>query len=397
MQTPSLRNSPPVPATDHAAPLVAILGGGQLARMLGLCALRLGLRVRCLVARADDPAAELGEVVIGSADDPAALRTLAHGADVVTFEHEWVEPRLLLERMAGTPMWPHPTTLAAITDKREQRRRLTAAASPQPRHVVANTLHEALEFANVVGFPVVLKRGRCGYDGNGVRMVDDRAGLALALREFDDGAGVLVEAHVPFVRELAVCVARARDGTTARYPVSECGSERNACAWVVAPARIDRSVAERACAVATAAVELFGCVGVASVELFELADGSVLVNEVSPRVHNTAHWTIEGAHTSQYENHLRAVLGWPLGDTGLAHGSVAMANVFGGSSGGDPRSRIAGALAQPRCAVHLYGKAARPGRKLGHVTTWGDESGETLARARLAVRTLTGTNGETQP
>lgn len=388
--------STPEPQPDAPA-LVAIVGAGQLARMLAACALRLGLRVRCLAEHSDDPACALGEVVIGSADDPAALRELVTGATVVTFEHEWADAQTLARALPDVGFRPGLASLAVVADKREQRRRLTAAGIPQPEHCVAQSPASASAFAATCKGGLVAKRGRGGYDGYGVRRVGSAQDLGTAFAAYDDGGGVLFERWVPFVRELAVCVARSVDGTTATYPVVECGSERHACAWVVAPARIDLAVAARAREIAVAAVEALDCVGVATVELFELPDGEILVNEVSPRVHNTAHWTIEGAHTSQYENHLRAILGWPLGETGMRHTSVAMANVFG-SDGTDPRARIARALAVPRVAVHTYGKNRWPaGRKLGHVTAWGEARDECLQRARAAADLLMGGSGEARP
>ncbi|MBC8068154.1 MAG: 5-(carboxyamino)imidazole ribonucleotide synthase [Deltaproteobacteria bacterium] len=379
-------------AYAQAPPLIAIIGGGQLARMLGACALRLGLRVRCLAERPDDVAIDLGEVVLGKADSPSALDSLVRDASVVTFDHEWADPDQLAAALPnGPPIRPGTHTLHAIADKRRQRATLLRVGLLQPDFCEARNVETALAFANRHEADVVVKRPRGGYDGRGVALATGAEAIARAVRAMDTGDGVLVEARVPYVRELAVCVTRGLDGTTVVYPTVESVNVNERCEAVIVPARVRPDVAERATAAAIAAIEAFDCVGACTVELFELEDGRVMINEVSPRVHNTAHWTLEGANTSQFENHLRAILGWPLGDTGLRAAAAAMVNVFGMPDGVDPSSRLSEAMSSGAAAIHLYGKRdPRAGRKLGHVTAVGPDADDVLQQARRVASTLMG-------
>lgn len=377
---------PPEPTAQAG---VAIVGAGQLARMLASSAVQMGVRVRCLAGRPDDPAASIGEVVVGPEDDPQALRALVDGMGVLTFEHEWAPLDVLAEQVAAAVVVrPSLWCMGAIADRAVQRARLTALGLPQPRHAVCGDLDALQAFIRDAGGRVVIKRRRGGYDGYGVALPTTPDEAAMAWERLGRG-GALVEAWVPFVRELSVVVARAPSGEMRCYDVCESINANGRCEFVVAPARIDPGVAQAARDIACAAVAGFDGIGVFAVELFEARGGVLSINELAPRVHNTGHWTIEGAHTSQFENHIRAVLGWPLGDTAMCTPAVAMANVLGSRTGDALGLDLATALQEPRVAVHLYGKRElRVGRKIGHVTAWGDDFDDVLARSRRAMEGL---------
>lgn len=366
---------------------VAIVGAGQLARMLATSAVQMGVRVRCLAGRAEDPAASIGESVVGREDDPASLAKLVDGLGVLTFEHEWAPLDVLAQHVpSSVEIRPSLACMRTIADKAVQRGRLAELGLPQPPHAVCATEAELRAFSSDVG-RVVVKARRGGYDGYGVAQPASTDEAVRAWEKFGREAA-LVEAFVPFVRELSVIVVRSEHGSVC-YDVCESINANGRCEFVVAPARIDPGVADEARAIAMAAVEGLGGIGVFAVEMFEREGGALSVNELAPRVHNTGHWTIEGAHTSQFENHVRAVLGWPLGDTGMCAPVVAMANVLGSRSGDASGLDLASALAAPRVAVHLYGKRElRPGRKLGHVTAWGKDVDDVLERSKRAMEGL---------
>jgi 5-(carboxyamino)imidazole ribonucleotide synthase len=327
--------------------LVACIGGGQLGRMLGLAGLPLGLSFRFLDPSPDACAREVGELVVAPYDDRDALDRLAVGAAVVTYEFENVP----VEAAAGVKAIPGPRALEHGQDRLSEKELFRSLGIPTARF---GGLEET-------GLPALVKTRRLGYDGKGQRRVDRDEPL-------EDGE--LAEELVAFDRELSIVGVRARDGETRFWPVGENVHREGILRVTRAPARDAPQVeAERIC---TRLLDALGYVGVIAVELFE-AGGRLLANEFAPRVHNTAHWTIDGAETSQFENHLRAILGLPLGSTALRAPSV-MVNVIGGIP---PVEEL---LELPRAHLHLYGKAPRPGRKIGHVTLV-DPDEATVARA----------------
>jgi 5-(carboxyamino)imidazole ribonucleotide synthase len=375
-------------------PVVAMVGGGQLSRMTHQAAIALGQSLRVL---ATDPAESAGlvaaDVRIGDHRDLADLQRLAEGATVVTFDHEHVPTEHLhaLEQ-AGHRVAPGPAALVHAQDKLVLRRALADAGEPQPAWAEARTVHDVTAFADDVGWPVVLKTPRGGYDGKGVFVVHDREEADALI---DRHGTLLVEERVNLVRELSAQVARSPFGQVAVWPVVETVQINGVCAEVLAPA--PGLAEERATAAQELAVRIadrLGVVGMLAVELFETADG-VLVNELAMRPHNSGHWTIEGARTSQFEQHLRAVLDYPLGDTAMTAPVVVMANVLGGEAAEDhwsgPRldERIHHLMAHwPDVKLHWYGKGQRRGRKLGHVTARGNDVDEVRARAVAAARYL---------
>ena len=362
-----------------------MVGGGQLARMTHQAAIALGQTLRVLTADADDPAAQVTpDVVIGSHTDLEDLRRVAAGADALTFDHEHVPAELLDKLVAeGVNVAPPPQALVHAQDKLVMRRRLEALGAPVPRYAAVETV-DALgnidEFAGRVEGPIVMKAVRGGYDGRGVRMASDLAQARdIAGGFLAAGVPVLVEERVAMRRELSALVARSPFGQGAAWPVVETVQRDGICVLVVAPAPglpDDLSAAAQHLALRLAAG--LGVVGVLAVELFETADGALLVNELAMRPHNSGHWTMDGARTSQFEQHLRAVLDYPLGDTDATVPLTVMANVLGAAH--PPAMSVDERLhhlfaRMPDTRVHLYGKGERPGRKIGHVNLLGGFDG----------------------
>ncbi|WP_345770642.1 5-(carboxyamino)imidazole ribonucleotide synthase [Blastococcus saxobsidens] len=386
-----------MPASLHphtGLPVVAMVGGGQLARMTHQAAVALGQSLRVLSAGpAESAALVAADVRIGNHDDLDALRDLADGATVLTFDHEHV-PTAHLEALeiAGTRVAPPPTALVHAQDKLVLRRALAAAGEPQPAWAEVGSVADVAAFAGDHGWPVVLKTPRGGYDGKGVFVVGDEAEAGALLERH----GVLLaEERVAMVRELSAQVARSPFGQVAVWPVVETVQRDGVCAEVYAPAPgLSDELATAAQELAVRIADRLGVVGMLAVELFQTEDG-VLVNELAMRPHNSGHWTIEGARTSQFEQHLRAVLDYPLGATAMTAPVVVMANVLGGAAADDDWSgpaldeRIHHFMAHwPDVKLHWYGKGQRRGRKLGHVTALGEDLAEVRARAVAAARYL---------
>jgi 5-(carboxyamino)imidazole ribonucleotide synthase len=375
-------------------PVVAMVGGGQLSRMTHQAAIALGQSLRVLAGSPDESAALVAaDVRIGDHRNLADLQALARGATVLTFDHEHVPTEHLhaLEQ-AGCRVAPGPAALVHAQDKLVLRRALAEAGEPQPAWAEARTVHDVTGFADEVGWPVVLKTPRGGYDGKGVFVIhgpDEAADLLEA------HGTLLVEERVAMVRELSAQVARSPFGQVAVWPVVETVQRDGVCAEVLAPAPgLSEELATAAQELAVRIADRLGVVGMLAVELFQTPDG-VLVNELAMRPHNSGHWTIEGARTSQFEQHLRAVLDYPLGLTAMTAPVVVMANVLGGAAAepdydGPPLDeRIHHFMAHwPDVKLHWYGKGQRPGRKLGHVTALGQDLDRTRARAVAAARYL---------
>ncbi|HEV3213321.1 MAG TPA: 5-(carboxyamino)imidazole ribonucleotide synthase [Acidimicrobiales bacterium] len=382
--------------TDHPEDhrIVGIVGAGQLARMLCEAASALGVGTVVLAAGPDEAATQVaGDVIVGSATDLAALGALAARCDVVTFDHELVDLDAVRAMEArGVAVRPSSGALLAAVDKAEQRRAFALAGLPVPAFEVLDGAAEhdlaALRglAARVGGVPVV-KAARGGYDGRGVVVgttLDEAADAVTRWR--GQGVAVVAEAPVAFGAELAALLARRPGGDTVAWRAVETAQVGGVCREVHVPGALDDETASRAAELARRVAELLDAVGVLAVELFDTADGLV-VNEVAVRPHNSGHWTIEGATTSQFENHLRAVLDLPLGATDLVAPAVCSVNVFG-AEGAVAADDLAAALAEPTAKVHLYGKAPRPGRKLGHVTVLGDDAEVVAAHAWRAAAAL---------
>jgi len=375
-------------------PVVAMIGGGQLSRMTAQAAVALGQSLRVLAARADESAALVAaDVQLGDHDDLAALTRVADGATVVTFDHEHVPTEHLRALEAsGVRVAPGPGALIHAQDKLVLRRALAAAGEPQPAWTEASTVHEVTAFADDVGWPVVLKTPRGGYDGKGVFVI---RGPDEAADVLERHGTLLVEERVDMVRELSAQVARSPFGQVAVWPVVETVQRDGVCAEVLAPAPdLPDVLATQAQELAVRVADRLGVVGMLAVELFQTTDG-VLVNELAMRPHNSGHWTIEGSRTSQFEQHLRAVLDYPLGTTAMTAPVAVMANVLGGAASDEDWTgpgldeRVHHFMAHwPDVKLHWYGKTPRRGRKLGHVTALGQDVTEVRARAVAAARYL---------
>jgi 5-(carboxyamino)imidazole ribonucleotide synthase len=367
-----------------------MVGAGQLARMTHQAAIALGQSLRVLAAAPGDPAALVcADVRPGRADDLPAVRSFAAGCTAVTFDHEQVPQDVLRALVAdGVPVHPGPDALLFAQDKLVMRRRLAALGVPVPAFAEITSPQGFAAFA-AEHRRVVLKAVRGGYDGRGVWMDPD---AALVDELLATGTPLMAEAAVPLRRELAALVARSPHGQAAAWPVVETVQEAGQCVQVLAPAPdLD---ADRAAAAQELALRLareLGVTGLLAVELFADTSGNVLVNELAMRPHNSGHWTIEGSRTSQFEQHLRAVLDYPLGATAPTAPAVVMANVLGAdvepAMGVDERVHHLFARF-PDVKVHLYGKAARPLRKVGHVTVLGEDMAAVRERAALAAAWL---------
>ncbi|HLU96645.1 MAG TPA: 5-(carboxyamino)imidazole ribonucleotide synthase [Thermobifida alba] len=379
--------------TNRTVPVVGMVGGGQLARMTHQAGIALGVDFRVLAASPADSAARVvGDVHLGDDRGRADLLAFAKGSDVLTFDHEHVPQPVLRElEEAGAVLRPGPDALRHAQDKLVMRRRLTELGAPCPRWREAAELGHVTDFADRTGWPVVLKAARGGYDGKGVWVVGDAAEAEAVLeRAAREGVPLLVEEKVAFHRELAVQVARSPYGQVAAYPVVETVQRDGICHEVIAPApglSEERAVTAQELAIDLAAS--LDVVGLLAVELFE-TDTGVMVNELAMRPHNSGHWTIDGACTSQFEQHLRAVLDLPLGSPRTVAPHTVMANLLGGHDP-DVFSRYIHVMARdPELKVHFYGKEVRPGRKIGHVTVVGDDPADLLERARSAAAYLKG-------
>jgi 5-(carboxyamino)imidazole ribonucleotide synthase len=379
------RNTPRLP--------LGILGGGQLGRMTIQAASALGIDVVVGEHVSRSPAGRLAQREVlfrGGWDDPDAIAEMARAAETITLESEFVDAGVLEQLEAhGATVLPTPASMRLVQDKLLQKQALAAASIPVPPFRAVERIEDVTAAAETLGWPLVLKARRNGYDGYGNALVRDPEGIQRACATLGwPERELLVEAFVPFQRELAVIVVRARDGQCVTYPVVETRQdpERHICRTVLAPAQVPDAVSHRATEIARAAVEAVGGVGTFGVELFELPDGSVLINELAPRPHNSGHYTIDACVTSQFSNHVRAVLGLPLGDPSLRAPAAVMVNLLGTNGPLPAHEQLARSLAVPGVVLHLYGKSeSRLGRKMGHINAYGASLEEALERATRAA------------
>ncbi|MFD9488238.1 5-(carboxyamino)imidazole ribonucleotide synthase [Streptomyces sp. NPDC059991] len=395
-------------------PVVGMVGGGQLARMTHEAGIPLGLRFKLLSDTPQDSAAQVvSEVVIGDYRDLETLRAFARGCDVITFDHEHVPTEHLRALEAdGIPVRPGPDALVHAQDKGVMRARLDEIGAPCPRHRLVADPADVSRFAAEIsgggakrldegrwsgdgsgGYPVILKTVRGGYDGKGVWVVRSEAEAADA---FKAGVAVLAEEKVDFVRELAANVVRSPHGQAVAYPVVESVQVDGVCDTVIAPAPdLAEELAGEAQQLALRIADELGVVGHLAVELFETRDADgvsrILVNELAMRPHNSGHWTQDGAVTSQFANHVRAVLDLPLGDPRPRSKWTVMCNVLGGDYPDMYYAYLHCMARDPQLKIHMYGKDVKPGRKVGHVNTYGDDLADVRERARHAADYLRGT------
>ena len=374
-------------------PRVGVIGGGQLARMMQPAAINLGIHLRVLTISPTDSAAQvIPDTVVGSHEDWAALKAFALECDVITFDHEHVPIHFLEDlQKLGVAVRPGPHALRFAQDKIEMRRVLTQAGIDCPVWKEITSETELAEFGEAVGWPLVIKTARGGYDGKGVWVVKNLAeGTEIISKIQADGNRILAEEQVPFTRELAAQVARSPHGQCVAYPVVKSTQTDGICHEVIAPCpNLDVERAAGAQAMAIKIADLLDVQGMLAVELFDTGT-RILVNELAMRPHNSGHWSMDGAVTSQFENHLRAVLDWPLGSPAPTGPKTVMVNLLGKDIG-DLHGAFRHVMARdPGLKVHLYGKEVRPGRKIGHVNATGDNIEALLQRAWHAADYLTG-------
>jgi 5-(carboxyamino)imidazole ribonucleotide synthase len=372
--------------------MVGIVGAGQLARMTLQAAIPLDVSIRLLAERANDGAALIWrDVIFGAPSDNAALSLLAATTEVVTFDHELVPVETLTRlETEGHALRPSPATMALAQNKQRQREMHAELGLPVPAFKITEDPTDAVAFAVEHGWPVVAKSASGGYDGRGVwvlRDVDEAERFAADLA--GQAITIVLEEFVPIDRELAILVARRPNGEQVVYPLVETVQIDGICHEIIAPARVSAELEATAIDIAHRVADAAGVTGVMALELFE-SRGRLLINEIATRPHNSGHYTIEGTVTSQFEQHLRAVLDWPLGATGLNAPYVVTVNILGPRDGSDPATRRVDALAVSDVHVHFYGKEARPGRKLGHVTALGSDLDDVRNRAWQAATLLTG-------
>ncbi len=377
------------PRRLKAARTLGIVGGGQLAKMIAQSAQQFGCDIVVLERNHHSPAASLAvETVIGDWDNPDTLLALGSMVDVVTLENEFVDADSLaaLEQF-GHPLWPTAATIRTVQDKLLQKRALADAGLPVPRFAPAPDRAAIIVAAEKFGWPLLLKKRRNGYDGKGNFTLQSSADIDSGWTQLNGDANALyVEEFCPFENELAMMLTRGRDGAVVAYPLVETIQRDHICHVVKAPANIPEEIAARAAEIARKAVEAVKHVGSMGVELFLTKDGNILVNELAPRVHNSGHYTIEACVCSQFENHVRAVMGWPLGATELRAPAAVMVNLLGAAKGTGTPHGLAEALAIPGAHPHIYGKSASSsGRKMGHVTALGKNLDEALATAQRAA------------
>lgn len=377
-------------------PRVGVIGGGQLARMLAPAAEALGVRFSVLAETDDSPATQvINEVSVGDYTDFATLKAFAETVDVITFDHEHVPPEHLQALAeAGHAVRPGPQALIFAQDKILMRMKMDELGLPNPAWAEITSAAEAEAFAARVGLPFILKTPRGGYDGKGVRVIDS---VGQAAEWLDEVPQLLAEEKVDFIRELAVMVGRSPMGQTAVWPVVETWQQNGICKEAVAPA--PHLSEDKAREITEAILKVAGTLdatGVMAMEMFETADG-FLINEFAMRPHNTGHWTQDGSVTSQFEQHLRAVLDLPLGSPAAREDVSVMVNILGADHEDLYQPYLHVMAHDPAVKVHLYGKGVRPGRKVGHVNAYGTDRTHVTARARHAADFIAGVDVDPHP
>lgn len=376
--------------THARFPTIGILGGGQLGRMTALAAMRMGIHVKTLSPTPSGPVAMLGEAVVGDWTDEEVMRAFIKGCDVVTVESEWA-PAEVAETVSdgSVAVWPSSQTLLTIRHKGRQKDAIRDAGIPVGAYLACTSLKEARAALTAFGGKAVAKKYEGSYDGYGNATVTSVSELESAWEDLSAEDGLLMEAFVPFVRELAVMVARRPGGESVVYPVVETEQKDHRCHAVTAPARVRPETAEAARKAALEAASAVNLVGMLGVEFFELGDGSILLNELAPRPHNTGHYTIEACYASQFENHARSILDLPLGSPDMRMPAAVMINILGHRAGSVRTDGYTDALSHEGAGIHLYGKAeTRPKRKMGHVTVTGSDPDILRAEAEAAASAI---------
>lgn len=372
--------------------IVGILGGGQLARMIATAAYKLGLQIAILDPAPDSPAQQVTELkVVGPLNDISMIRKVASLSDILTLENEFVDASLLREvESDGVLIYPRADTLGLVQDKLLQKQLLDSNGIRVPRFMAVSEKEDVYKAGETLGWPLVLKARRNGYDGRGNALINGPSSVEDVWRRFEQTRiPLMVEEFVEFKKELAVMVARSSNGEVAVYPVVETIQKNHICHIVKAPAEISPESLENAKEIARKTIEVIDGVGIFGIEMFFLNDERILINELAPRPHNSGHYTIEACVTSQFENHVRAILGLPLGSTSMVLPTAVMVNLLGTRSGPVNIKGLRDALKIPGVSVHVYGKkTTRPGRKMGHVTVLANSIEEALDKATRAAKLI---------
>ena len=374
-------------------PTVGIIGGGQLAQMLYQSAISLGIDAHLFAAATDEAAPKYFRDITRASSEswtPPEIYHFAQKCDVVTFDHELVSPKIVRElEKRGCLMLPTATTLELSANKANQRQRLSQLGHTLPPFQVCNTVAEITSFGDRVGWPIVIKPSTGGYDGRGVFWVDDEAQTTAVFNSLNAHLPFVVEPKLELEAEGSVIAVRSTTGECATYPMVKTVQLEGMCREVTSPGGFPLHISEEAQRIAENMVKDLDVVGVLAVEFFIL-NGQLMVNELAPRPHNTGHITIEANVTSQFENHLRAVLGLPLGSTALRVPAAATVNLIANSNSQNIAPHVPHALEIEGASIHLYSKSARKDRKIGHVTVTADSVEEALSRARKTVDRLSG-------
>lgn len=372
---------------------IGIIGGGQLGKMMILDAKRLGFYVVTLDPNPLCPSASISDAhILAEFDDRSAIERLANQVDVITYEFEHIDAACLQALVKkGHEVYPTPESLRIIQDKSEQKAVLRAAGLPVPEFVTVDTVDQIKAYGESVGYPMMLKACTGGYDGKGNSLIRHAADVEASYNELG-GASIklMAETFVPFIKEISVLACRGIDGNVCVYPVAENIHVNSILDTTIVPARITASCQEKAMSLAESVMDVFHGVGMFCVEMFVTEAGEVLINEVAPRPHNSGHYTIEGCYTSQFENHIRAIVALPLGSVAL-HGPTVMRNLLGApNEEGLPYVEgIVAASQIPGLKIHIYGKSVtKPLRKMGHVTAIDQTIEAALAKANKGFETL---------
>ncbi len=356
---------------------IGIVGGGQLAKMTALTAMELGCEIVILEKSQNTPSSSLAaEILHGNWDNPETLLQLAKRVDVVSLENEFVDAKSLQAvEDAGHLLYPSAKTIGLVQDKLIQKQTLADVGIALAPFAAVNSKQDIVAAAEKLGWPLVLKARRNGYDGKGNATLQSAADIDAAWTKLDgDNSELYVEGFCDFVTELAIMVTRSADGKMVNYPVVESVQKDHICHVVRAPARIDDELAREAIELARKAVTTISGVGSIGVEMFLTEDNRIILNEMAPRVHNSGHYTIEACECSQFENHVRAILGLPLGSTKMVAPAAVMINMLGEEQGTGYPVGIEQALAVKGAHIHVYGKTTTNlGRKMGHITALGSD------------------------
>ena len=370
---------------------IGIVGGGQLGRMLTLAALPLGFRVVVVDPGANCPAAQVGaEQILANLYDTDALKELAKKSDYITVEIEHLDTKVLEELAAsGTHINPAPSTIRLIQDKFAQKQFLAKAGVPVAPFSDITDRNAALKSLENYGGSMIMKTRHGAYDGRGNMVVRSAKDIDTALAAFE-GRALYAEALVDFECELATMVARSMTGDIAIYPITQTIHERNICVETLTPAPVNAAIHEKAAAVARSVAELLDGAGTFGIEMFLTKEGDILINEIAPRVHNSGHYTTEAIRTSQFEQHVRAITGLPLGSVDMLVPAAVMVNILGKRDGPTEIRGVAEVLAIPGVSLHLYGKSpTKIDRKMGHITATAVTMAEARKNAHTAEELLT--------